>query len=715
MTYYIQDGNWTSAVKLNLSTSNSGTYLYPIGFTTGSPDPAPTCNKKTFYATYQCGNETTIRNIPAMLNAVGKQAKFDCTDLFNTCSGLTLNLGDDGILTIKDDKQKKIWDSTEAPMNATPLNPNMTVSLDAYKPKNNPAAFKNRSYLKSGEFLEVGQFIGSPNGTCRLEMAIITISQAATNTWTTVTLPFTTSETNRAVRIGIPGNWQVQIPIVGTSVPLIDTSKQMQTTITKDQSWITIGSDNETITIPANTTVRYGANDLYVTKKYTAQKTISVPGDLLTSFTKVGVENSTITPPDGKPTIYRFGKAGYGWVYKTFSSTFNATNSEFGSDPAYGIGKDVEVTNDIPGSTTAKPNTLDLMLNNSAISKTLQVVYNVSGCSDADPIDTNSSSLYTIPWTNRQNLGKMGYVNEFGQLRNYDSSITTTGYSPTFIQLANKDGTTYGMYGGNLGSPIPNVEDEASCQVKCETYGFVNGQPPATGVANNCVGFEYEKIGKTCQLKGEGVITGGIRYNNPQDKTANYEYYSRLKNVSGLDTSCTSSVSSGNVIDWNGFTVADKMTSSVKCGLTNAVSSQRDAVAIADSNLNSMTGLFSNTINSLYSKYQSLKEILSTNKTELTTKFEKLNESKQNLADWSGEQSEQLDAMNEDRDLNMMSQNYKHIMWSILAILIIIGIIKFTKSFDLAKTLDIAKSVDIPNIPAATTAATAPTAATAAT
>ena len=125
-----------------------------------------------------------------------------------------------------------------------------------------------------------------------------------------------------------------------------------------------------------------------------------------------------------------------------------------------------------------------------------------------------------------------------------------------------------------------------------------------------------------------------------------------------------------------------------------------------------MTGLFSSTINSLYIKYQTLKDSLLDNKTKLDTKFNELNVSKQNLADWSGEQSEQLDAMNEDRDLNMMSQNYKHIMWSILAILIIIGIIKFTKSFGGAQVLDIMKSVDIPNIPSASTA-TAATASTA--
>ena len=63
----------------------------------------------------------------------------------------------------------------------------------------------------------------------------------------------------------------------------------------------------------------------------------------------------------------------------------------------------------------------------------------------------------------------------------------------------------------------------------------------------------------------------------------------------------------------------------------------------------------------------------------LKNTFSDLTNSRKDLKDWSGDQLKQLNAMNEDRDLNMMSENYKHIMWSILAIVIIIGTIKMTK------------------------------------
>jgi hypothetical protein len=47
---------------------------------------------------------------------------------------------------------------------------------------------------------------------------------------------------------------------------------------------------------------------------------------------------------------------------------------------------------------------------------------------------------------------------------------------------------------------------------------------------------------------------------------------------------------------------------------------------------------------------------------------------------------EQLNAQEEDRDLNMVSQNYKHMLWSILAIIIMLGTIKATKAFSSVAT-----------------------------
>ena len=82
MSYYITDGNWTSVVNAagGLNTSKPS-FLYNINYSNAA-DPAVGCARKTFYASYKCGNEKTVRNIPAIIDAVGrgKQANFDCTN-----------------------------------------------------------------------------------------------------------------------------------------------------------------------------------------------------------------------------------------------------------------------------------------------------------------------------------------------------------------------------------------------------------------------------------------------------------------------------------------------------------------------------------------------------------------------------------------------------------------------------------------------------------
>lgn len=757
MTYYVPDGNWTSVIT-SLIGPGTTSLNYPIS--TGSQDPAPGCLDKTFYASYKCGNETKVRNIPALIKSVGQSVNFDCTDVASKCSSLTLNLGDDGILTVKDENNKTLWSSTSlSGYTAIPTNGALALATYAPDPKQAnldlttkaPGMFANRSYLKSGEFLEVGEYIGSPSGMCRLEMS----GSAAANAqgiWTPAPSGYTTPKANTLVRLGTTQNWIVKIiPTMGTPAPTTTTASQKwNITGAQGQQWVTIGQDGDQLAIPA-CTLRYGLNGNYVTKAYTATNTtITVGNNEFTVYNPAGNENATITVPENTPV--RYGNSqNCQWIYATKSGTFTANNATFG-DPCFGTLKliQVGVANNIPPGTAANPNVVQIQMTpDSSLPPTgitLQVVYNSLGCSDLIPIDSNSASLYTIPWTNRDNLGNMGYVNEQGQLKIYPSSMTTPpNYTANFTALANKDGSTYGMYGSDLPNDIANgnqslftgIDSADDCKEKCTMYGL----DPVMGVAKantpNCVGFEYEKVGKTCQLKGEGVIKGGIRRNNLNILTKNYEYYSRLKGVSDLDPTCSSiaeSTTSKNTTEWNAFTKGDNMvpttynpdgsvlSQGTKCGLENApgLTGERAALASSLNNLSQFTdnGSSSYIPKTLYNYYQRLKNSLFENKTQLLDSLTELDQSRKGVEDWSGEQGEQLDALIEDRELNMESQSYKHIMWSILAILIIIAIIKLVKY--LGGGGKIADIVKIPEaisekVADATAAVTAPAAAAAST
>jgi hypothetical protein len=187
-------------------------------------------------------------------------------------------------------------------------------------------------------------------------------------------------------------------------------------------------------------------------------------------------------------------------------------------------------------------------------------------------------------------------------------------------------------------------------------------------------------------------------------------YNVRQKSVKGQDISCPADITVQTANFWEDLIKSETpMSAAVKCGLANDTASERAAVASAAPSLLSplqykdVNGNASATITyaqvkanpallrknrntfkfmfeNLQNKYNTLTGNLFSTKNSIHSKMDELTDSKKNLADWTGEQLQNLTAMNEDRDLNTMSQNYRHILWSILAIIIIIGTIKMTKA-----------------------------------
>ena len=230
------------------------------------------------------------------------------------------------------------------------------------------------------------------------------------------------------------------------------------------------------------------------------------------------------------------------------------------------------------------------------------------------------------------------------------------------------------------------------------------------------------------------VLTTGQRFLND-----NYEYYVRTKGTSSLiDNSCPKSIdTSNNGTNWNADAwqnwpplTDNNMTQESKCGLAaftetlrNDVQTSTDTVIGASkkegftANITDATadliGL-STIVASLTNNYNKLKTALFTTKVSQADKFNKLQEYKQGLSDWNGEQLAQLTAMDEDTELNMKSQNLKHNMYlyffiGVLAIVVFGGIIMIVLSF-FKKT---ATSVGPSATAASAATATAPSAATA--
>lgn len=296
----------------------------------------------------------------------------------------------------------------------------------------------------------------------------------------------------------------------------------------------------------------------------------------------------------------------------------------------------------------------------------LKVRYNKLSCNTQDGPDMDSASVYVIPpkYLNlKGNLGKLGFVNHNGQLQLYPDAMTK--YVQNYTQVG-----AYNVVGGDLEDPITNgINSAVACEKKCNAN-------------NKCAGFVFDKTMLSCQLKDNTVYATGNRIINP---TKNY--YLRTKGITGkFDVSCPSNIGDykfGTTEEWQKIKKSGiAMTPTTKCGLALYTNNERNQQVnkynTTTNQINSPKGV-KNKINHLSSAYSRLEGKLANTKNSLQSMFGDLTGARKDIAEWSGEELAQLTAMEEDSDLNMLSQNYRHIMWSILAILAIMGTIKLTK------------------------------------
>jgi hypothetical protein len=319
------------------------------------------------------------------------------------------------------------------------------------------------------------------------------------------------------------------------------------------------------------------------------------------------------------------------------------------------------------GSTNGK---YRLIMDGEGSSKHLKVVYNRSACDKNTGPPEDAANLYTIPISNKNKLGSLGFINSEGQLQVYSDDMISE-YTSSYTPMGG-----YNITGNNLNTDVNSsrIATIDECQTKCSEYNENTN-------SDKCAGFVYKGDEEKCYLKSQETLYGISEKRIIND---NYQYYLRTKGINNSDVSCHNRVQDyqfGVTDEWDSFTKGSKMTPTTKCGLANYTEAERNA---SESKYNTLqnelsTGGVVERINKLDTTYSAIGRRLNNVKKSLKTTFSELTDTRKNLKDWSGDQLKQLNAMNEDRDLNMLSENYRHIMWSILAIVIIIGTIKMTK------------------------------------
>ena len=276
----------------------------------------------------------------------------------------------------------------------------------------------------------------------------------------------------------------------------------------------------------------------------------------------------------------------------------------------------------------------------------LQIQYSVSSCSG--PVgawtgnDDTAYGLYSIPATDISSIGSVGYLDKSGKTHAYPANMV--GPAKTYTNIGH-----YDSYGNDIGAYYGT--SPKSCETAC------NGEA-------GCAGFIWDESAKICFLKNTNMFP-----NAPRQTRAGYDLYVQDKSVTN-GSSCTKEVETGTAAQWELLPTTTKMSMDTLCNIGMANKSELANLAKKEQKVNNTLNTMNNTYNTLISENTSLRNNFNSNIKGIKKDIHHMKtihkKTKREKVDTNN-----VDGMMEDSDLSLISQNYKYLWWSILAILII--------------------------------------------
>ena len=288
----------------------------------------------------------------------------------------------------------------------------------------------------------------------------------------------------------------------------------------------------------------------------------------------------------------------------------------------------------------------------------LQVRYTIYNCNDINTKDRvgndkNTNFIYQINKASRDYLGKVGFINNDGALQEYSSDMIQPNTDYDFIG-------NYDSVGYDLSQYTAQNISTNDCNTKCSED-------------DNCAGYVFNQSENTCYLKNASMFPYGLR--KPDSNSA---LYTRSKKVSN-DVSCPKAINNTISADeWSKMPVGEKMQLTTLCKLGLVTSADQadldqksNAVTNAATNLqNKIDDLVKNDMN-LVKKLGNHVNKLQKDLKQYTSINKKIGKNENTIEGLSG--------FSTDTELNMISNNYRYLLFTILAIFLVGTIIKLSK------------------------------------
>jgi hypothetical protein len=285
----------------------------------------------------------------------------------------------------------------------------------------------------------------------------------------------------------------------------------------------------------------------------------------------------------------------------------------------------------------------------------------------SDPV---SHALYELDGINVENLGKVANISIDGKRRMYSNSQLALGTK--YIEITGKDAKDRPIAYDNPGESLESVRNDTGSIDFC--FQQCSSRP-------DCGGFTVSKSDPdTCYLKTPDMFPVGMRV--PSTSTQLYKrlYTPKLQKIS---ESCakpdnTSVVAIDSVLFDHYPTDRNdpRMTRSTLCGVDQIVETQSNAFEDASANLTSIYDRIMAGISDMIKKrtiYNMLRDDPKMNVGDKIRDYEKTTDEIGAI----NKKEETIRGTEEDTRIMLVSETYKYILWSILAIGILIAIVLY--------------------------------------
>ena len=288
----------------------------------------------------------------------------------------------------------------------------------------------------------------------------------------------------------------------------------------------------------------------------------------------------------------------------------------------------------------------------------LKVLYTIYNCTDQtakDRVgnDDETNFVYQINKASRDYLGKVGYINNDGALQEYSSDMIqpTTDYD----LIGNYDSVGYDL--SQYTAQNITIND---CNTKCSED-------------DNCAGYVFNQSENTCYLKNATMFPYGLR--KPDSNTL---LYTRSKKVSN-DVSCPKAINNTISADeWSKMPVGEKMKLTTLCKLGLVTSADQADLDEKSNALTNAATKLENKIDDLVKNDMNLVKKLGNHVNKLQKDLKQYTSINKKIGK-NENTIEGLSGFSTDTELNMISNNYRYLLFTILAIFLVGTIIKLSK------------------------------------